>query len=270
MMRISIDRVRRGRSTGRRARAGAGWALAALLLATAGPAWAEEPKQEAKARYTTGQSHYNLNEFKEALQDFKEAYRLFPDPVFLFNVAQCERQLGNLEEAIQFYRSYLRNKPKAPNRQEVLRRIDEMQAAIDAKKLASEKPPLTLVPPTGGDEPRVPAPVPAAIPAAAPVAPARTPGAAPVAPVPPVPAPVPTVELASSGEVQAGGGDTRTDLVAETSSPAPAASPAIYQRWWFWTAAAVVVAGVGVGAYAVLSHGGNGAPGAKLGTQPVF
>ena len=47
-----------------------GWALAILSLAIAGPAWADDPKQEAKARYTTGQSHYNLNEFKEALQDF--------------------------------------------------------------------------------------------------------------------------------------------------------------------------------------------------------
>ena len=250
------------------ARAGLGWALAALLLATTGPVWAQDPKQEAKARYTTGQSHYNLNEFKEALEDFKEAYRLFPDPVFLFNVAQCERQLGNLEEGIQFYRSYLRNKPKAPNRQEVLRRIEEMQAAIDAKKLASEKPPLTLVPPAGSDEARVPAP--SATPAAAPVAPAPTPGAAPVAPVPPVPAPVPAVAPAASTDTQAGAGETRTDLVAETSSSAPTASPAIYQRWWFWTAAAVVVAGVGVGVYAVLSRGGNGAPSAKLGTQPVF
>ena len=62
-----------------------GWALAILSLAIAGPAWADDPKQEAKARYTTGQSHYNLNEFQESLQDFKEAYRLFPDPVFLFN-----------------------------------------------------------------------------------------------------------------------------------------------------------------------------------------
>jgi tetratricopeptide (TPR) repeat protein len=252
------------------ARAGLGWALAALLLATTGPVWAQDPKQEAKARYTTGQSHYNLNEFKEALEDFKEAYRLFPDPVFLFNVAQCERQLGNLEEGIQFYRSYLRNKPKAPNRQEVLRRIEEMQAAIDAKKLASEKPPLTLVPPAGSDEARVPAPVPSATPAAAPVAPAPTPGAAPVAPVPPVPAPVSAVAPATSGDTQAGASELRTDLVAETSSPAPAASPAIYQRWWFWTAAAVVVAGVGIGVYAVLARGGNGAPSAKLGTQPVF
>lgn len=49
-------------------------ALFILALTIAGPAWAEDPKQEAKARYTTAQSHYNLNEFQEALQDFKEAY----------------------------------------------------------------------------------------------------------------------------------------------------------------------------------------------------
>ena len=264
MIGIVVDRARRGSATRRRARAGAGWALAVLLLATAGPSRAEDPKQEAKARYTTGQSHYNLNEFQEALQDFKEAYRLFPDPVFLFNVAQCERQLGNLDEAIKFYRSYLRNKPKAPNRQEVLRRIDEMQAVIDAKKSASEKPPLNLVPPAAGDEPRLPAPAPTAAPTAAPAVSAPTPAVAPAAPAPPVPPPA--VEPPDTQGATA----ARTDLVAQTSSPAPAAAPAFYQRWWFWTAAAVVVVGVGVGVYAATSRGGNGAPSATLGTQPVF
>jgi len=254
-----------------------GWALAILSLAIAGPAWADDPKQEAKARYTTGQSHYNLNEFPEALQDFKEAYRLFPDPVFLFNVAQCERQLGNLDEAIKFYRSYLRNKPKAPNRQEVERRIDEMQAAIDAKKVASGKPSLALVPPTAGDEPHVSALLPTAIatvtPAPQPVAaplPTPTPAAVPAAPAPPLPGLPATVEPAASGDTQAGAGNTRVDLLAQTSAPAPAASPAFYQRWWFWTGAAVVAAGVGVGVYAITARHGNGAPNSKLGLYPVF
>jgi len=252
-----------------------GWALAILFLAIAGPAWSDDPKQEAKARYTTGQSHYNLNEFQEALQDFKEAYRLFPDPVFLFNVAQCERQLGNLDEAIRFYRSYLRNKPRAPNRQEVERRIDEMQAVIDAKKLASEKPPVNLVPPAAVDEPRVTAPVPSATEAAAPpaldttqtVVPTPTPAAAPAAPLSVLPA---TVEPAGRGDMQTGGSGPRTDLLAQSPSPAPVAAPAFYQRWWFWTGAAVVVAGVGVGVYALTTRAGNSAPSSKLGTQPVF
>jgi hypothetical protein len=34
-------------------------------------------KAEAKARFIAGQSHYNLNEFAEALVEFKEAYRLW-------------------------------------------------------------------------------------------------------------------------------------------------------------------------------------------------
>jgi tetratricopeptide (TPR) repeat protein len=261
MISISIDRVRRG------------WVIAVLLLATAGPAWAEDPKQEAKARYTTGQSHYNLNEFQEALQDFKEAYRLFPDAVFLFNVAQCERQLGNLEEAIKFYRSYLRNKPKAPNRQEVLRRIDEMQAVLDAKKSASEKPPLNLVPPGPGDEPHLPVPTPPVTATMTPAAsvPLPAPVAAPAAPVAPEPLPPPPVAPTTSGDIQAGADGTRTDLVTQTSSPTPTAAPAWYQRWWVWTAAAVVVAaGVGVGVYAATSRGSNGSPSSKLGTQPVF
>ena len=252
-----------------------GWALTTLVLAIAGPAWADDPKQEAKARYTTAQSHYNLNEFQEALQDFKEAYRLFPDAVFLFNVAQCERQLGNLDEGIKFYRSYLRNKPKAPNRQEVERRIDEMQAAIDAKKMASEKPPLNLVPPAAGDEPHVSAPVPPATATAAPTPqtvaaplPPATPMAAPAVPTPPLSLLPAAVEPAASGDTQDNG--PRTELLAQTSSPAPAVAPAFYQRWWFWTGAAVVVAGVGVGVYAITSRNGNGAPSARLGIQPVF
>ncbi len=269
-MSISTDRLRRGSETRLETRAGAGLALAILLVATAGPAWAEDAKQEAKARYTTAESHYNLNEFQEALQDYKEAYRLFPDPVFLFNVAQCERQLGNPEEAIRFYRSYLRNKPKAPNRQEVVRRIDEMQTAIDAKKSAPDKPPAGPAPSAAGSQPQLPAPVLSTPPTVAPTAPAPTPAAAPAAPAPAAAAPAPTVAPATSGEIQAGASNPRTDLVAQTSSPAPAAAPAFYQRWWFWTAAAVVVAGVGVGVYAATAHGATGAPRSQLGTQPVF
>jgi tetratricopeptide (TPR) repeat protein len=261
----------------RQARAGGGWALAIFLLAIAGQAWAEDSKQEARARYTTAESHYNLNEFQEALQDYKEAYRLFPDPVFLFNIAQCQRQIGNSEEAIKFYRSYLRNKPKAPNRQEVLRRIDEMQAAIDAKKSAPNRPPAGLAPPATGNEPHLPAPVPSAppaptpIPAVAPVAP-TSPQLAPPPPTPPAAAPAPSVAPAARDDMQAGASSTRPDLVSQSSSSAPAAAPAFYQRWWFWTAAAavVVVAGAGVGVYVVTSRSGSGAPNSKLGTRLVF
>src|SRR6516164_1230338 len=101
----------------------------------------------------SGQSHYNLNEFAEALQDFKEAYRLHPDPAFLFNIAQYERQLGDLDEAIKFYRSYLRNKPDATNAKEVQKKIDELKGLSDAKRKSKESAPAGVTAPSTSPPP---------------------------------------------------------------------------------------------------------------------
>ncbi len=231
----------------------------------------EDAKQEAKARYTSGQSHYNLNEFKEALDDFKEAYRLYPDPVFLFNVAQCERQLGEFDEAIKFYRSYLRNKPKAPNRAEVLRRIDEMQTAANASKSGGA--------PTVRDEaaPRIPGDSASNEPpmvATAPVAPPPVPTAAPELKLSPVPgqtpptAPAAPVDLVApvSPPVSA----ARADLVTPSPPPVADESPSVFSRWWFWTGMAAVVA-TGVGSAVILSRGsGSSTPESTLGNRKVF
>jgi tetratricopeptide (TPR) repeat protein len=82
----------------------------------------------AKAHYETGVRHFDLSEYEPALVEFKEAYRNKPDPVFLYNIAQCHRKLGHTDEAISFYQSYLRRAPEAKNREEVERRIAELQS----------------------------------------------------------------------------------------------------------------------------------------------
>lgn len=124
------------------------WRVASLLvfvLAVQHPRLAlAASKSEAKVHFRDAQKHYNLSEFSEALLEFKEAYRLQPDPVFLYNIGQCERQLGHLEEAARFYRSYLRENPKAANRQEVERKIeeiDETQKAQAKSESAAVTPP---------------------------------------------------------------------------------------------------------------------------------
>ena len=48
--------------------------------------------------------------------DFKGAYRLFREPTFLFNIAQCERQMGDYAAAASQYRAYRREAANAPNR----------------------------------------------------------------------------------------------------------------------------------------------------------
>jgi tetratricopeptide (TPR) repeat protein len=233
-----------------------------VALASAGAVEAADTsgKLEAKAHFRAGQSHYNLNEFTDALVEFKEAYRLFPDPVFLYNLGQCERQLGHLDEAIRFYRSFLREQPKAPNREEVSRRIEEMEAALKNKPAEGAAP---AVAPPAAPAPVTAPPVPALAATVAPVA--------PVAPAEPTPAALPGQSLPATPSVTApAAASDRIDLSANAAPQAEAGSEPIYKRWWFWTAAAAVAVGAGVGIYAATAGGGGGAPSTELGTKRVF
>src|SRR5438270_13593151 len=105
-----------------------------IALVLLGPLAHAEDKNAARAAYAEGRRHYDLNEFTPALEAFKRAYVAFEDPVFLFNIAQCHRQLGNREDAIKFYRSYLRNQPDAPNHDEVNATIARLETDIAEQK----------------------------------------------------------------------------------------------------------------------------------------
>jgi hypothetical protein len=121
----------------------AGWdtrrvhvAVVSLVLALgshSNTASAQEDPAAAKAHYAAGLQHFNLSEYEQALVEFKEAYRSKPDPVFLYNIGQCHRRVGRVDEAITFYRSYLREAPEAKNRKEVEHRIEELEALQDAQ-----------------------------------------------------------------------------------------------------------------------------------------
>jgi tetratricopeptide (TPR) repeat protein len=222
-----------------------------------------DAKQEAKARFVSGQSHYNLNEFSQALGDFKEAYRLLPDPVFLYNLGQCERQLGHLEEAIRFYRSFLREQPKAPNRQDVVHKIDEMEATLKSKQAEADK----NVAPLAADVEAAPAPVEAEQDAKPEVklevkvvVPLANPLPATAVVTPPV-----KTEFAESGRENG-----RIDLTTAPATPTAVESPAFYSHWWFWTATGVVLAGAGVGIYAATAGQSPSVPGSTLGSKRVF
>jgi hypothetical protein len=121
----------------------------ALLVTSPGLGSADEPTPDPAASVTrarqlfeSGTAHYNLSEYREAIEDFKQAYRLKSDPVFLFNIGQCHRQLGEFTQAAQSYRSYLRSAPEAKNRGIVERFIRDMEVA--AKR--TERPPTTIAP----------------------------------------------------------------------------------------------------------------------------
>src|SRR4051812_2999579 len=102
-------------------------AIALVLSLTA----RAEDKDAARKASAEGQKYYNLNQFADALEAFKRAYWNYEEPSFLYNIAQCHRLLGHKKEAVDFYRSYLRNAPPdAANRAASQRMISELEAAI--------------------------------------------------------------------------------------------------------------------------------------------
>lgn len=129
------------------------------LLLVGGVANAQN-RAKARELFRQAQNHYKLGEFQPALDGFKEAYRNFEDPSLLFNIAQCERQLGHKHEALISYRMFLSEVPNAPNRDEVEKVIATLEQAI--KDEAAPQPPQNTPQPSEhiASAPPAPAPVP--------------------------------------------------------------------------------------------------------------
>jgi tetratricopeptide (TPR) repeat protein len=130
------------------------------LILSAGAARADN-KAAARESFKEGTRRYDLNEFQSALEAFKRAYLQYEEPAFLFNIAQCHRQLGDKVEAVKFYKTYLRKVPSAPNRAETERLIATLETAIEQQEKSK--------PPTGTIDVPPPAPAPRPAPAPQPV-----------------------------------------------------------------------------------------------------
>jgi hypothetical protein len=202
--------------------------LALVLVATlAGAVRAEgtgDNEKEARRLFQEAELSFNVGKFAEALAAYQAAYEAKPLPGFLFNIAQCYRNMGDYERARFFFRRYLTLDPRTPNRRRVEALIDEMGRLLQQR----------------ADEEAARAPT---APAAEPPPPAPPPSAPPPAPALQEPAaPAPAVVV-----------------LAPAAAPAPAPAP-VWKRWWFWTGAAVLAAGAAVTVF-VLTQPETRAPG---------
>jgi len=112
-------------------------ALLAPLLLVAAPASADNSAlQEARALTSEATIEYNVGRFEQALNLYTKAYERLPKPALLFNLGQCQRQLGHHERALFFFHGYLREKPDAPNRALVEQLIEDSQRQLDAQREA--------------------------------------------------------------------------------------------------------------------------------------
>lgn len=208
---------------------------------------ADVDKSAAKAHYEAATRLYDVHEYEAALKEYKEGYLAKPDPAFLFNIGQCYRRLGKTEQALEFFREYLRKAaPGDPNRPQVEARIREAAERDGAKAQAPLTPPASNLQPP-------PAPEPATGEVAR-----REPGGTHAQGIGYAAMPPP------SGNQAAG-----VDL---TSSETPAPNPTpLYRQWWVWAGVGAAVVAVTVTTLAITHSGGGGdVAGTTLGTRKVF
>jgi hypothetical protein len=220
----------------------------------------DRAEQQARAHFAKGLKAYDVGQFDEALAEYTEAYKSKPLPGFLFNLAQCHRQLGNFERAAFFYGRYLdleRHPKNETTAKELLAEMREKQAAkvredarlkeLELARLgAAQQDPSAppLVPSSAGSGP-------------------GTSGSGSSGPD--GRSTSANGELGSSGRTaSASGGPGSSGRMGSpgVSAPPEAVAPAatevaaapsggITQKWWFWTGVGVLAAGA-VGTAAVL------------------
>jgi tetratricopeptide (TPR) repeat protein len=148
------------------------WAVAVTALASLvaqaapvphKPARPQSPAEQAAAAqareyFERGEAFFKLEKYKEALEQYEQGYLARSDASFLYNIAQCHRLMGDKPAALRFYKRFLNEATRVPNRPVVEQHIKDLEAALD------DEPPI--VPPAA------PPPLPAAPAERAAVAPA--------------------------------------------------------------------------------------------------
>ncbi len=116
----------------------------------------------ARKSFDRGMYYYNRDDFDKAIEQFDIGYRLIPNSLFLFNIAQAHRLSNRLEKALAYYQRYLQDSPDAKNRGEVDAHIAMLEKQIrsakgggepSAESLAQTEPaPAPLLPEQAADE----------------------------------------------------------------------------------------------------------------------
>jgi len=214
--------------------------------------------ERVRALFVAGTESFNRGEFAKALESFKEAYRVSEQPVFLFNIAQCQRRVGNKQEALLFYKAYLHDLAHAANASEVRNIIAKLEVELAHEESTENGPPRGMLPaavvsPAGPtrEAPTLTATAQSA--KATAVSPSSRESDDSVTMATPKPAPPAVSVIApatpSAASAQWTNSPATRPVAASVSAPQPRprAQPT-YKKWWVWTlVGGAVAASIGVG-----------------------
>jgi tetratricopeptide (TPR) repeat protein len=85
--------------------------------------------QEARTFFQRGVAMFRRRQYEAAMQAFTAAHRFAPLPEIFFNMAVTAEKMGNTRDAMDYYREYLRLRPRAADRGHVEREIARLRAS---------------------------------------------------------------------------------------------------------------------------------------------
>jgi outer membrane receptor protein involved in Fe transport len=116
--------------------------LALLAGALASPPALADARGDAKKHYRDGMAAIAAGQYERGIEELKQAYTIKPHPDVLYNIARAYVDLGNIPEALRYFRQYVATDPD--DRASVEAVMTRLQAAI--AQPAGEKRPAAPQP----------------------------------------------------------------------------------------------------------------------------
>jgi tetratricopeptide (TPR) repeat protein len=121
------------------------FAVVSAICLWPSPPPAHADAAQARAHFDKGRAYFQVDEYRQAIDEFKAAHVEKPDPAFLYNIAECYRHLGEIAEALTYYRRFLSLAPANDrSRPAVEKRVAELQKTAPAPR---PLPPNATTPP---------------------------------------------------------------------------------------------------------------------------
>ncbi len=109
---------------------------ASLQAQRGGPS--RRARAQARKAYAEGQRLFRAGRFEEAEVAFLRAYEHVPNPVVWVSVAEARARHGNVPGAIEAYERYLKERPDAPDKDAISKKLEELRATPGRLRVASE------------------------------------------------------------------------------------------------------------------------------------
>ena len=93
------------------------------------PAPPSTPQEaEMQSHRAVGHRLYRLGRYEDAVASFRRAYEVKADARLLFDIAECYREMGAVDQALFYYDRYLAGWPDAFDRADVEEKVVELEA----------------------------------------------------------------------------------------------------------------------------------------------